>query len=171
MADDSGEAESGAEDQTRREIAGLNRRNTELEKEIAERDKAIADLQAKIDAGTNQSADLRAERAELAAAKQLLDVQARLIERAVQHEIDPGLAIEFARAGDPDGVFDRVLAEIDGRADAQVNQRIGGGTPPESSGRVERLPDLNGMTPEEIMRLPDGIRERAFQSVVMKAAE
>ena len=167
----SGEAQGGAEDQVKREISGLNRRNSELEKQLAERDKQIEDLRTKLDTAPDVSADLRAERAELAAAKQLLDVQARLIERAVQHEIDPGLAIEFARSGDPDGVFDRVLAEIDGRADAQVNQRIGGQTPPEASGKMVRLPDLNGMTPSEIMRLPAGIREQAFKDEMMKAAQ
>ena len=165
MAENSGEAESGAEDGYKKEISGLNRRNSELEKQLADRDRQIEDLRAKDSTG-----DLEKRERDLRAKEIANETTARLFKRAAADEIPLSIALAFAREG-TEALYDELLNTIETRTDAGVNKRIGGGTPPEASGHTERVADINSMTPSEIMRLPPGVRERAFKDVVMKAAE
>ena len=105
-----------------------------------------------------ESGDLSEERARLAAAKRFLDVQNRLLEKAVRHEIDPAVAIEFARSKDPDALFDGVVGEIRKGVDAGVNQRLSAfNTAPEGSPSQNPVPDLAKLSQKEIARLPKGV--------------
>ena len=161
----SGEAHGGAEDGYKKEIAGLNRRNTELEKEIAERDKAIEELRAKGSTG-----DLEKRERDVRVKEIVNETTARLFKRAAADEIPLSIALAFAREG-TEALYDELIGTIENRTDAGINARLGVGTPPEASGHSERLPDLGSMTQTEIARLPAGIRELAFKDAMMEAAQ
>ena len=158
--EESGEVlESGAET-TKKEIAGLNRRNGELEKEIGELRATVSEL-------SKQRVDtfegLRDEIAEVKAMRGMVEKQSRMIDKALQFEIDPKLAVAFAETSDADATFELAIAEIERRAVSEVNKRLGQTPKPKGSpGESPGLPDLSRMSQREINRMPASLREQAF---------
>ena len=152
----------------------------EIQKLQSGSDKKVSELQTQIDtlkaeaekAGKEKVdsslAELQAEAAAVAAQKALNEQTANMLQRGVEEKIDPKLAVQFATLADPDGAFDRALAEINRRASEKVDEIISQAGAPESSPSKPTMLDLSQFSQAEISRMPKEMVERYMEQEVMK---
>jgi predicted RNase H-like nuclease (RuvC/YqgF family) len=93
----------------------------------------------------------------------------RLLERAIQNDIEPALAIKLAglTAEESDTNFDALLAEIEKLSSSKVKSVLAssGGKP--GSGTPElSLSEFRRMSPDERARLPRSVRERLARNAI-----
>ena len=149
------------------ESRGLNRKITELHDQINElRGEKEAETE-NAEKAVSSLSGLQNEIAEIRAQKLLVAKQAALLQKAADHDIDAALAIRFAETADADGTFELAIAEIERRAMAEVNKRLGNSPQPKGSpGESMSMPDLSRMSRKEIERMPASLRDQAFEHYV-----
>ena len=123
----------------KKEVAGLNRRNSELEKELAEERKAKMSEEERIKAEIEEAKkEAEAERSEAAKLR-----KERLIDKALY---DVGLPVEFAKhiTGDDEESINDSVTSFNSYVDTIVNKKIEeeinkrlAGKPPEGGGKVD----------------------------------
>ena len=154
---DSAEAESGGEvDTTKKEIAGLNRRNSELEAELArvkqERDEA---MNAKTQTVTTAT-ELDAKAEKLSELSKRLDRKVELLKEG----ISPGIAEYLSNAEDTTAAIEALRFEVN----KGVNERLGtDAVVPKSGVQVPAgitLDRYSRMTQAERNRLPRHEQQR-----------
>ena len=149
------------------ESRGLNRKITELHDQInALRGEKEAETE-NAEKALSSFSGLQSEIAEIRAQKLLVKKQAELLQKAADHDIDAALAIRLAETGDADGTFELAIAEIERRAQTEVNKRLGQTLKPKGSpGESMSMPDLSRMSRKEIERMPASLRDQAFEHYV-----
>ena len=159
--------------------SGSDKKVSELQEQYksdtAGRDKKIDELTRKVEKLEQQSGEaigtlegLQKEAAAVLAQKQLNERVATMLERGVEGGIEAKLAVEFATMNDPEGSFDRMVAEIDRRASEKVDEILAQSDIPESSPSKPIMLDLSQFSQAEISRLPKEVVERYMESEVMK---
>ena len=145
------------------EQAAADRVRTEYSRKLKDAERANDELRSQLESAksTDPIDGLRDEIATIRAEKRMLATQADLLQRAVDAEIDPHIAISFAGAADPGGAFDAAVAEIDRRVETKVNSIISKGTPPKA-GTPPDSHDFSKLTQAELQRLPASQRDAAF---------
>ena len=139
------------------ESRGLNRKTTALSDELRELKSVGAESETEAETTLE---GLRDEIATVRAERKVVDTQAALISKALAADIDPRMAVEFAGSADPDGAFDRAVAEIERKTTLKVNERLTGGKPPRPSARIERL------SQRERARVPPSVASKLFGDYV-----
>lgn len=141
-----------------RKVTKLSERLTKLEAEREDGDtKAVASFEGLRD----EIATVKAERA-------LVGRQKAMLERAVKHEMDPALAVEFAATSDADRTFDLAVAEIERRVAREVTDRLTEHDTSLKAGVADLL-DPDRFSTSEISRMPKAIQDKLFQKQVEKA--
>ena len=146
---------------------------SETDRVRTEYSKKLKDLQAELDAARDSATEttekavstldeLKNEIAESRAIAKLNKVTSELLQRAVDGGLDPKVAISVAGSDDPMASLDAIEAEIDRKADIQVNERLSAVPPPRGTPMGANGFDLSRMSQRERDRLPASIRDRAF---------
>ena len=157
--------------------SGSDKKVSELQEQYksdtAGRDKKIDELTRKVEKLEQQSGEaigtlegLQKEAAAVLAQKQLNERVATMLEKGIEGGIEAKLAVEFATMNDPEGSFDRMVAEIDRRAAARVDSIISQAGAPESSPSKTTTLDLSQFSAEEISRMPDDVVRKYMTTVV-----
>ena len=156
-----------------RKVHELAEQEEHRKAEVVGRDKKIDELTREVERLKESSGQaigaiegLQAEAAAVAAQKALNEQTANMLQRGVEEKIDPKLAVEFATLSDPNGAFDRALAEISRRASEKVDEIISQAGAPESSPSKTTTLDLSQFSAEEISRMPDDVVRKYMTTVV-----
>lgn len=139
---------------------GETRKNTELSERISTLESERSGDQEK---SANTLEEIRDEVASIRAEKQLVGRQAAMIERALQHEISPELAVQFAATSDSDRTFDLAISEIERKVGREVNARLTQGDAPKAGPSPAHEVDISQFSEAERARMPSGMRDKAFE--------
>ena len=145
---------------------GLNRKVTALQAEIGELQGAKQSANETTEKVVSSLSELRNEIAEARAIAKLNKITGELLQRAIDGNLDPKVAVSVAGSDDPIAALDAIEAEIDRKADEQVNTRLGAIPAPKGSPLGESGYDISRMSQNEINRMPPSLRNQAFENYV-----